>query len=271
MTRGEWVTRADNALSSHGVSSPRLEAQILLSTAIDESRSRLLASLPAPLNDLTRRAADSLLARRLNNEPLAYILGKREFYGREFQVGPGVLIPRIETETLIDAALQLRWESVLDVGTGSGCIAITLACERPDSRVVAVDIEQQAIDVARENGKLARRVVFLLSDLFEGVKGDSFDLIVSNPPYIGEDEPIPKEVREFEPSAALFADDGGLAMYRRIAVEAPAYLSGSGHLILEIGDSREQDVREIFARHRWNEVEVRPDLDGRPRALVLKR
>jgi len=272
MTVGEWVTRAETALAGKGFASPRLEAQLLLAHARQESRSQLLAALPAPLKGETEEMADRLLAERLLDKPIAYILGEREFFGRRFFVGPGVLVPRIETETLIEAALSLPWASALDVGTGSGCIAWTLAAERAEARVVALEVSGEAMAYAERNrAALAPHGDLRLSDGFAAVESETFDLIISNPPYIGRCEPLPVEVGEWEPEAALYADEGGLAFYRRLATEAPMFLAPGGHLIVEMGDGRCDEVSELFGAEGWTIASVKPDLDGRPRALVLTR
>lgn len=270
MKVGEWVTRAETALARKGIASPRLEAQLLLARARQESRSQLLAALPAPLTDETVKTADRLLAERLADKPMAYILGEREFFGRSFAVGPGVLVPRIETETLIEAALELPWASALDVGTGTGCIAWTLAAERPGARVVALEVSEEAMAYAERNrAALAPRGELRRSDGLAAVAGETFDLIISNPPYIGRSEPLPAEVRDWEPEMALFAEENGLAFYRRLACEAADHLTFAGHLIVELGDGRGTEVSELFRAEGWTVVSVEHDLDNRPRALVL--
>jgi release factor glutamine methyltransferase len=211
--------------------------------------------------------ADQLLSRRESGEPLAYILGWREFFGRKFRVDPSVLIPRHETEILVEQALLVQGvRSVLDVGTGSGCIGITLKLEKPEWNVVCSDFSSAAIQVARENAEiLGADVKFRHSDLFARFQGETFDLIVSNPPYIGVEESLPAEVRDHEPHTALFADHHGLEVYERIAQSYQARLNPGGTLILEIGQDQTEPLSRLFPMSQ-----ILKDLDGNPRVLVTK-
>lgn len=211
--------------------------------------------------------ADQLLTRRESGEPLAYILGYREFYGRRFRVDPSVLIPRHETEVLVEKALELEGiQTVLDIGTGSGCIGITLKLERPEWNVVCSDISSAAIQIARENAEiLGADVEFRHSDLFDRFASDKFDLIVSNPPYIGVEEPLPSEVRDHEPHSALFAENHGLAIYERIASTYRQHLKDGGTLILEMGQDQSEPLSQLFPNSK-----IYNDLDGNPRVLVTK-
>jgi release factor glutamine methyltransferase len=225
--------------------------------------------LTHPEHEVNELALEQLLQRRENHEPLAYILGYREFYGRRFRVDRSVLIPRHETEVLIEEALKFESKSarVLDLGTGSGCIAVTLKLERPLWLVDAVDISNAALQVARENAEtLGADVTFRLSDLFEHVLQPQYDLIVSNPPYIGLDEPLPIEVKEFEPKQALYADDHGMAIYKRIAASVFDHLSEGGHLILEIGQTQGGAIQELFPT-----ATIVRDLDGNDRVAVISK
>lgn len=268
MTVAEWVRHAAARLQSAGLDAFRLEAQVLAAHVLNVDRSWVLAHPDESFNDL---AGESLLQRREAQEPLAYILGYREFYGRRFLVNSSVLIPRHETETVVEAALNHLPQkgSLLDVGTGSGCIAITVALERPDCGVSAVDISKDALEVARLNAERLGAVVnFLESDLFGSV-ATTFDVIVSNPPYIGFEEPLESQVVDFEPHSALFASNQGMAIYERIAREAKKHLNTGGFVILELGDGRSGDVVAEFERQGWCNVEIRKDLLGTDRALVV--
>ncbi len=249
-----------------------MESQQLAAHVMRVDRTWLLAHPKHEFNDL---AGEGLLQRREAGEPLAYILGWREFYGRTFGVDPSVLVPRHETEVLVETALQLGPPegtfSVLDMGTGSGILAVTLKLERPAWEVTAVDISSEALTTASANAKfLEARVRFVLSDGFEGLLGESFDMIVCNPPYIGHAEVLPHEVRAFEPSGALFADNGGLAFYERLAAEAPAYLSDGGLLLVEVGHTQAEQVRMIFEGAAWSVESIRSDLSGIERVVVLR-
>lgn len=266
MTVFEWLRHAESRLREVTESS-RLEAQRLAAHVLRVDRSWLLAHPEHEFNEL---AGETLLQRREGHEPLAYILGVREFYGRPFRVTPAVLIPRQDTETLIEAALGVSASSVLDVGTGSGAIAITLKLERPNWNITAVDISPEALDVARENADtLSADVRFLLSDGFEALDHERFDLIVSNPPYIGDAEELATEVRGFEPKLALFSGETGMEFYERLAKEASIYLIASGQLMLEVGYRQAGKVKDLFEGCGWRHVETIPDLSGIQRVVVF--
>jgi release factor glutamine methyltransferase len=262
MTLGEWIPVATERLTQAGVTSSRLEAQLLAAHVLLVDRTYVLTHPEVELNEL---AAEGLLQRRESQEPLAYILGHREFFGRRFRVTPSVLIPRQETELLIETALELTVpvKRVLDIGTGSGCIATTLKLERPDWDVWAVDISGAALQVARENAEtLGAEITFRHSDLFSGLAGERFDLIVSNPPYIGVEEELPVEVRSFEPGTALFAENRGLRIYELISEVYRDYLTPGGSMVLEIGQTQGEAVAGLFGG------EVLKDLSGNDRVVV---
>lgn len=271
MRADDWVKNAESQLEAVGIESPRLEAQVLAAHTLDKDRSWLIAH---PEAEVPPSANDSL-ARRMKREPLAYIVGYREFYGRQFRVTPDVLVPRQETETLVAACLSFcepeREIRVLDVGTGSGCLAVTLKLERPHWEVWACDLSAEALEVATSNANcLGAEVVFLQSDLFEELpNGLRFDLIVSNPPYVAEGDALMREVAEHEPHGALFAGESGFAMYGRLAKEAPSRLISLGSLIVEVGDGRADNVRRVFARG-WREKGAFRDLLGHERVLAFE-
>lgn len=224
-------------------------------------------------------ALEPLVARRLAREPMAYIRGTQEFYGREFLVGPGVLIPRPETELVVDAAraaLATRLSQRLaDIGTGSGCLAITLALEVPVSRVVATDISTAALHIARGNAAahgVTTRVRFLETPYLAGVRGP-FDVVVSNPPYVRESDTsrLPPEVRNHEPGDALFGGADGLRDLRAVAEAAAQTLAADGVLVMEFGLGQTEAVRDLVAAAGLAETEVRHDLQGIPRVIVACR
>jgi len=269
VTVHDWVREAATRLAMAGVDSSRLEAQLLAAKSQGTERTSVLAHPRA----VAPAVAEELLARRLAGEPLAYILGYREFYGRRFGVNPSVLIPRQETEIVVETALKLAQDGarVLDVGTGSGCIAITLKLERPDLEVSGVDISSAALETARANAEhLDADVGISESDLFEGIRG-TFDLIVSNPPYIADGAELPREIRDHEPGRALFAGPDGMHVYGRIAESARPPLVAGGFLVLELGDGMPGRVQAVFEVSGWEVVAVHPDLGGMPRAMVLRR
>ncbi|MHB8635864.1 MAG: peptide chain release factor N(5)-glutamine methyltransferase [Fimbriimonadaceae bacterium] len=265
----DWVRGAAVRLGAAGVEASRLEAQVLAAHALGTDR----ASILAHPDGASPARADELLERRLAGEPLGYILGYREFYGRRFSVNPSVLIPRQETETIVEVALALAQPGarVLDVGTGSGCIAITMKLERPDLQVTGVDISETALATARESAtSLGADVAFHFSDLFSDVTG-AFDMIVSNPPYVAELAPLPKEVRGHEPALALFAGADGMRMYGRMAQAARPPLVAGGKLLVELGDGMGDEVKSVFEVCGWELIGLHPDLGGMPRVLEVRR
>lgn len=256
----------------------RREAGSLLSFVIGKDRTFLISHADDPVGDedLARFRKD--VERRAAGEPLQYITGVQDFFGREFRVTPDVLIPRPETELLVEAALAViaaeTAPMICDVGTGSGCIAVTLLCERNDARAIAVDVSEAALAVAAENARrhgVDDRIVFEVSDCFTAIDS-SFDLIVSNPPYVsaGALNGLQREVRDHEPLIALSPGADGLSVIRRLIREAPSFLKKSGHLIMEIGFDQGENV-EALIDHNWHLLEIRPDLQGIPRIVVLQK
>lgn len=246
----------------------RLEARVLAAFAWDVAPAWLIAhdtDLPARTQITQFRR---LLARRLAGEPIAYLTGVREFYGRSFRVSPDVLIPRPDTELLVERALARlpvdRDVAVLDPGTGSGCIAITLALERPLARVTAVDRSAVALAIARHNGDiLDAHVEFLLSDWFSTLAGRRFDLIVGNPPYIASADPhLSRGDVRFEPLSALAASADGLADLRHLIAEAPDYLNPGGALLLEHGYDQADAVQRLLRTANFRHCQRWADLSG---------
>lgn len=254
---------------ARGIDAPRLDAEILLAHALGTTRIQLVIDAMRPLvgGELVRFR--ELVKRRRTREPIAYILGSREFYGRVFAVDARVLVPRPDTETLVDTALErTRPRSMslraLDLCTGSGCVAISIARERPTSRVHATDVSPDALVVARQNALRlgAYNVSFREGDLYEAVlPGQRFDLIVANPPYVRTDE-VPKlmlDVRDFEPRVALDGGADGLALVRRIARGAPAVLEVGGTLALEVGAGEAPEAAQILAASGFTRVAISRD------------
>ena len=269
MTVAEWVKLAEARLRGAGFDAARLEAQVLASHILRVDRSWLMAH---PEHEFPDLAGEAMLQRRERHEPLAYILGTREFYGRTFGVSKAVLIPRHETETLVEEALTFpAARSVLDIGTGSGAIAVTLNLERPDWEVTAVDLSPAAVDVAEANAeRLGASVRIVVSDAFSALVGEAFDLIVTNPPYIGRSEPLAAEVGEHEPHLALYGGETGLEFYERLAREAPAHLNDGGFLLSEVGYRQAGAVQKLFERAGWSHVRTVADLSGIDRVVVFQ-
>jgi len=272
-TGTEVLTAATRALAAAGVPDPARDARRLFSHALGVESGRLTLVLPEPVDGPGLQIFDKLITRRCAREPVSQLIGRRAFYGRDFIVTADVLDPRPETETLIEAALALPFEHVLDLGTGSGCILLTLLAECPAARGIAVDLSPAAVRVAVSNARaldLAGRADFVVSDWTREVTG-VFDLIVANPPYIAasELETLDPEVRDWEPRIALTDNADGLAAYRDIFACAPAFLVPEGRLIVEIGPTQATAVSKMAIRAGFDRATVICDLDGRDRVLVL--
>lgn len=246
----------------------RREAQVLLGHALGVSRAWLIAHRDDSLADPAAARFDVLLAQRRSGIPVAYLLGEREFHGRRFRVTPDVLIPRPETELLVEEALahlpRLAPCAVLDLGTGSGCIAVTIACERPAARVAAADVCAAALEVARDNaGTLGASVEFIESDWFACLAGRRFDLIVCNPPYVASGDPhLARGDLRFEPPAALAGGADGLDAIRRIVAESAGYLREGGWLLFEHGYDQAPACKDLLRKAGFGELLSRSDLAG---------
>lgn len=256
------------------VERPRREAALLLGEVLRLSEAQLYARADEDVPEPAAVSYGQLIRRRADRTPVAYLLGRREFYGRDFAVDPRVLIPRPETEHLVEAALKcMGGGRVLDVGTGSGCIAITVALERPDSRIVATDLSPGALAVAAENCRthgVGDRVRLVRADLLSALRPGAFEVVVSNPPYVGVGEwSLMPDVRDHEPPEALFAGDG-LDFYRRL-LAAGGFLRAGQRLLLEIGKGQLEDVRNLAAAGGFDVEWVVADLAGIPRVLTLRR
>jgi release factor glutamine methyltransferase len=255
----DWTIRAlmdwtENHFQQKGLETPRLEAQLLLAHALNCRRVELYTRWDEVVSDGPRGQFRELVKRRLDGCPAMYLIGRREFFALEFEVTPAVLIPRPETEVLVTEALKrikdVAEPTILDIGTGSGCIAVALAFQNKSAKITATDISSEALDVARRNAnkhKAADRIQFLPGDLFNAVpNGERFDMIVSNPPYVtqAEWEQLPIHIREHEPKLALLAGVDGFAVYDRLIPAAAEYLKPGGHLLLEIGATQDDGVRQ---------------------------
>ena len=267
---GEAVQQGTALLEAAKVEAPRLTAQVLLCHALHQERAYLFAHPEQRLTELQWIHYGRYLHQRMQGQPTQYITGLQEFYGRPFRVTPEVLIPRPETELLVEVALPFCRGSVIDAGCGSGAIAVTLALESR-ARVTGTDISERAITLARANaGSLDASVQFVLCDLLSGFGQATADVIVSNPPYIREGAVLQREVAEWEPRVALFAGPDGLDVYRRLIPDAYRVLKPGGTLLLELGFDSLPGVQELLGS-TWLNIAAHPDLAGIPRVLVCQR
>ena len=267
----ELITRAEATLAASGIVEPRREAMSLLTLALKKDRTFLYAR-PEHIPSTPEIARfDSYLERRSRREPLQYISGVQEFYGLEFEVTPDVLIPRPETELLVEKTLEIlrksRGEVICEVGTGSGCIVASILNELPNVRAIGLDRSPDALAIARRNSEkhgVSGRLELIESDVFASLSDENFDVIVSNPPYVPivEIAGLQPEVRDYEPHLALTDDLDGLSIIKRIVNDSPQYLKRRGHLIMEIGFNQSTVVVEMFDRTLWMAPELAPDLQG---------
>jgi release factor glutamine methyltransferase len=277
VTVREALRSAAERLELHHVSNARLTSELLLAHVLSVEREYLYSHDERPLTDDELQALEDRLYDRVGGIPLQYIVGRQEFFGRYFRVNPSVLIPRPETEYIVEAVLEIRQSmkqslaapSIVDIGTGSGCIAVTLALEIPGSEVFATDVSFEALLVARDNAtNLGAEVRFACMDVLDALRA-KVDFIVSNPPYVRRDEitRLQREVREHEPHVALFSPEDELAIYRRLVLRGEEILKPSGHMILEIGIGMDERVLGLFGS-RWKTLPTKTDLQGIPRTIM---
>ncbi len=255
--------------------SPRLDAELLLCRTIDMPRSYLFAHPEDELDALACARFEKLLRRREQGVPMAYITGTREFWAHEFTVSPATLVPRPETEILVRLALaeiphDAAWQ-VLDLGTGSGAIAVSIACERPSSRVTAVDVSEDALAVARENANAlaSGNVECLQGSWTDPVRGRSFEVIVSNPPYVRSSDEALSDLGH-EPQSALVAGEDGLDALRVLAADCRDVIVPGGLLLVEHGCDQADDVAALLAANGWSDIQCHNDLAGLPRVTAAR-
>jgi len=269
----EALRNASARLEQHRISSPRLNAEVILSHCLSVDKTYLYTHDERTLSEVEYQKVEDALYDRISGVPVQYIVGRQEFYGRYFNVNPDVLIPRPETEFIIESVLGLNpptGTSIMDVGTGSGCIGITLALELPQCPVTLTDISFSALLTAKANAtRLSAHVSIACMDLLDAA--GRLDIVVSNPPYISrrESSNLQIEVREHEPNVALFADDDGLAAFRRLIPASERVLTPGGFLILEIGAGMKNRVCSLFGS-KWKILQTRNDLQGIPRTITAQ-
>lgn len=276
-TIGELINLSAGYLQEKGCSSPRLDAELLLGHVLGLDRLSLYLNFDKPLTSQEVDAYRRLIGRRGQRIPLAYLTGEREFYSLPLLVNEAVLIPRPETEFVVDKVLELlepgRPGRILELGTGSGAIAVALACQDPDIQVTAVDISPEALEVARANAQrleVAGQITFLESDLFQRVSG-TFQVICSNPPYIKRDDlgKLAPEIA-YEPAVALDGGADGLDFYRRIFRQAASFLGEPGFVVLEIGWDQAREVRALGEEAGLTWLQTVQDYGGRDRVVVFQ-
>ena len=277
-TIAETLKRASENLRASSVQNDLLDAQTLLAHALGKDRTYLIVNFNQQLSEDERSNYQALIARRASGEPLQYITGHQEFFGLEFEVTPDVLIPRPETELLVEEVVRLSQSPqpvILDLCTGSGCIAIALAREIDGARVIASDISPAALRVAKRNAaRYNLAVAFAASDLLEAFDGQPLaDFITCNPPYVATYElaTLQREVRDWEPRVALTDSGDGLSFYQRLLVDAPSRLRPGGHLLCELGYTQSEAITAMADQTVWERPHLLDDLQGIPRTLVLKR
>jgi release factor glutamine methyltransferase len=274
-TVGRLVRWAADDFRGRGIESPRLEAELLLAHALDTDRMRIIVEPNRELDDGELARYRDLIKRRRKGEPVAYLRGHKEFYGRSFRVDERVLVPRADTEILVETALtrtadRSMGRRYLDLCTGSGCVAISLAKERPASQLFAVDASADALAVAKENAvRLGAQIAWLFGDLFAPLEayGAKFELITANPPYIPEGElgSLSPDIRDFEPRLALSGGADGLDVIRRIVSGAPRFLRPGGVLAVEMGMGQASRVFDLFGEAGFMAVKIDKDYGGHDR------
>ncbi|MBK9313849.1 MAG: peptide chain release factor N(5)-glutamine methyltransferase [Acidobacteria bacterium] len=282
-TIAETLNRAKVRLREASVQNDVLDAQTLLAHALGCDRTYLIINYREELAEEPAAKFGELIERRSAGEPLQYITGHQEFFGLDFIVTPDVLIPRPETEIIVEETIRLAHDLeiespvIIDVGTGSGCIAVALARELPQSSVIAIDVSIAALLVASQNAKrhnLNDRISFLAADLLSALAQTPIaDFLVSNPPYVAQAEMtgLQREVRDWEPALALTDFDDGLSFYRRLMNDAVSRVKSGGYLLCEMGFSQSVEVMAMIDRHYWIEQRLLDDLQGIPRTLLLRR
>jgi len=268
---------SEEFLTLHNIKEAKLDAEVLLCSVLNIKRSKLFTMRSDSLTQIQLKQYEKYLERRSHREPVAYISGKSEFMGLEFNVNSNVLIPRQETELLVEEVNnQIKinnYKDILDMCTGSGCIAVSVAFSN-DVFVTAIDISKAAVDIAANNAvinKVISRIEFLISDMFDNINKKKFDIIISNPPYITREEfkTLEQELL-FEPKNALVAEDDGLFFYNKIAENSKEYLNNNGIIVVELNSNMSQKIVELFEKYGFVKIKIIKDYANLDRVLVLK-
>ena len=272
----ETLKNATDILKSAEIAEPRRESVSLLAFALQKDKTFLIAHSDYQLTESEEKYFDEILTRRAQHEPFQHITGIQEFYGLDFIVTADVLIPRPETEMIVENALEILREKqsleFCEIGIGSGCISISILHEIKTVSAIGLDISASALEIAKKNAQkhaVLGRLDLKISDVFSQLKSEKFDLIVSNPPYIPAlDIPnLQPEVRNFEPLKALTDGKNGLSIIEKIINDSPKFLNSKGFLLMEIGYNQSNEVKEICSKNIWQEIEILPDLQGIPRMV----
>ena len=276
MNIAETLRIATEILQASGIAEPRREAGSLLAFVLGKNRTFLITNGDYELTDAEETRFQSVLERRARREPFQYITGRQEFYGLDFTVTADVLIPRPETEMIVEAAIEIlksqKNARFCEVGVGSGCISAAILHNVENSFATGLDISEKALEIARLNGEnlaVSERLELKKSDVFAALGAEKFDLIVSNPPYVPREdiEHLQAEVRNFEPFTSLSDGADGLTIVEKIVRDAPKFLNSNGFLLMEIGFSQSEKVKNMFDEKIWQAVEMLPDLQGIPRMV----
>ena len=283
-TIAEAIAEGAARLEACAIAEPRRTAGVLLCHTLGIERTHLLTRAHDSISETDYSSYLRLVERRSAGEPLQYITGHQEFYGLDFAVSPDVLIPRPETEFLVERVIKLAGTIgkdkpvIADVGTGSGCIAVAIAVNLPQARVIATDVSEAALDIARTNAAangVSDRIKFLSGDLLAPVadRKGSIDIIASNPPYVNEGRPdlIQREVRDWEPRVALYGGSDGLHFYRRLLSNGLQFVSAGGFMVFEIGYSQLEAVVAMISASPWQLIEVARDLQDIPRTITVRK
>lgn len=278
MKISEILKTSAEILRASGVAEPRREANSLLAFALNKNQTFLIAHDDYELSDEEENSYQQFIKRRAGREPFQYIVGRQEFCGLDFVVSSDVLIPRPETELLVETAIAILPKSgkFCEVGVGSGCISVAILHEMKTATAKGLDISEAALRVARQNAetnKVSERLNLKQSDVFDSLRGETFDLIVSNPPYISVEEmkTLQIEVRDFEPETALTDGGDGLSIIEKIIADAPQFLNDKGFLLLEIGHEQSDAVQKMFDKSVWRNVAAIKDFQGIARVIKAEK